>query len=67
MCGFRIEIAVCSRVGHIFRRVRPYSSPTGEDTMTKNTLRMVNVWLDDYKVRTIVVTLTYSCVTVYLK
>ncbi|XP_067941216.1 polypeptide N-acetylgalactosaminyltransferase 11-like [Watersipora subatra] len=48
MCGGKIEIAVCSRVGHIFRRVRPYSSPTGEDTLTKNTLRMVNVWLDEY-------------------
>ncbi|KAF6031189.1 GALNT11 [Bugula neritina] len=49
MCGGKIEIATCSRVGHVFRKVRPYSSPDGKDTMTKNTLRMVNVWLDDYK------------------
>lgn len=47
LCGGSIEIALCSRVGHIFRNTRPYSSPTGEDTMTKNTLRMANVWLDD--------------------
>ena len=50
MCGGQIEIAVCSRVGHIFRKTRPYSAPNGEDTMTKNTLRMVNVWLGDSQV-----------------
>lgn len=50
MCGGQIEIAVCSRVGHIFRKTRPYSAPNGEDTMTKNTLRMVKVWLGDSQV-----------------
>lgn len=50
MCGGRIELAVCSRIGHIFRNVRPYSSPTGEDTLVRNTLRMVHVWLGEEKV-----------------
>lgn len=51
LCGGQIEIAVCSRVGHIFRKTRPYSAPNGEDTMTKNTLRMVHVWLGDNQVK----------------
>nr|CAG4651656.1 EOG090X02IK [Triops cancriformis] len=47
-CGGRLEIIPCSRVGHIFRRRRPYGSPTGEDTMTYNSLRMAHVWMDNY-------------------
>ena len=49
MCGGSLEIIPCSRVGHVFRSRRPYGSPTGEDTLTKNTLRLVNVWMDEYK------------------
>jgi len=48
MCGGRLEIIPCSRVGHVFRRRRPYGSPNGEDTMTYNSLRAAHVWLDDY-------------------
>ena len=53
MCGGRLEIIPCSRVGHVFRRRRPYGSPDGEDTMTYNSLRAAHVWLDDYIVRTV--------------
>ena len=49
-CGGRLEIIPCSRVGHVFRSFRPYSSPTGEDTATRNAARVAEVWLDDYKV-----------------
>uniref|UniRef100_A0A915B562 Polypeptide N-acetylgalactosaminyltransferase n=2 Tax=Parascaris univalens TaxID=6257 RepID=A0A915B562_PARUN len=46
MCGGRLEIIPCSRVGHIFRRRRPYG--VGVDTMGRNALRAANVWLDEY-------------------
>ncbi|CAN7938759.1 unnamed protein product, partial [Ixodes hexagonus] len=49
MCGGQLEIIPCSRVGHVFRRRRPYGSPSGEDTLTKNSLRVAHVWMDDYK------------------
>ncbi|XP_069690847.1 polypeptide N-acetylgalactosaminyltransferase 35A-like isoform X2 [Periplaneta americana] len=49
MCGGKLELIPCSRVGHVFRRRRPYGSPTGEDTMTRNSLRVANVWMDEYK------------------
>lgn len=51
MCGGKLFIIPCSRVGHIFRKRRPYGSPEGQDTMTHNSLRLAHVWLDDYKVR----------------
>ena len=51
MCGGRLEIIPCSRVGHIFRRRRPYGNLNGEDSMTYNSLRAAHVWLDDYIVR----------------
>lgn len=51
MCGGSLEIIPCSRVGHVFRRRRPYGSPTGEDTMLHNSLRVAHVWMDEYKVK----------------
>ena len=48
MCGGGVEIIPCSRVGHIFRSGRPYSSPGG-DTMGHNVIRVAEVWLDDYR------------------
>ncbi|XP_063223689.1 polypeptide N-acetylgalactosaminyltransferase 35A [Bacillus rossius redtenbacheri] len=49
MCGGSLDMIPCSRVGHVFRRRRPYGSPTGEDTMTHNSLRVAHVWMDEYK------------------
>lgn len=50
MCGGQLLIVPCSRVGHIFRKRRPYGSPGGQDTMAHNSLRLAHVWMDDYKV-----------------
>ncbi|RUS73536.1 hypothetical protein EGW08_018694 [Elysia chlorotica] len=47
-CGGQLVIVPCSRVGHIFRKRRPYGAPK-HDTFTRNTLRMVHVWTDEYK------------------
>lgn len=47
MCGGRLEIIPCSRVGHIFRKRRPYGSPG--DAFLKNSLRVAHVWMDGYK------------------
>ncbi|XP_055015946.1 polypeptide N-acetylgalactosaminyltransferase 11 isoform X2 [Boleophthalmus pectinirostris] len=49
MCGGQLLIAPCSRVGHIFRKRRPYGSPGGTDTMAHNSLRLAHVWMDEYK------------------
>ncbi|GMT21051.1 hypothetical protein PFISCL1PPCAC_12348 [Pristionchus fissidentatus] len=46
MCGATLEVIPCSRIGHIFRRRRPYG--TSHDTMGKNSLRAAVVWLDEY-------------------
>ncbi|OAD62591.1 Polypeptide N-acetylgalactosaminyltransferase 35A, partial [Eufriesea mexicana] len=49
MCGGSIELIPCSRVGHVFRRRRPYGAYDQHDTMLKNSLRVAHVWLDEYK------------------
>lgn len=49
-CGGSIEIVTCSRVGHIFRKVTPYSMPGGKDYIVwHNTARLVDVWMDEWK------------------
>ena len=48
MCGGRMETIPCSHVGHIFRATHPYFIP--DDSHGKNTARMAEVWMEDYKV-----------------
>lgn len=48
MCGGRLEILPCSRVGHVFRAKSPYSfkkDPT--ETIAHNLNRAARVWMDD--------------------
>ena len=52
-CGGSVYISPCSRVGHVFRRWLPYEFPTrfgGEDIRFLNYQRLVDVWLDDFKI-----------------
>ena len=45
----KIHILPYFRVGHIFRKRRPYGSKPGEeDTMIRNSLRVAKVWMDEY-------------------
>ena len=50
MCGGRVLIVTCSRVGHVFRKTSPYSWPGGvARIINHNTQRIVEVWMDEYK------------------
>ncbi|XP_014664145.1 PREDICTED: polypeptide N-acetylgalactosaminyltransferase 5-like [Priapulus caudatus] len=49
MCGGTLEIIPCSHVGHIFRKRSPYKWRTGTNVLKKNSIRLAEVWLDDYK------------------
>ncbi|PAA63170.1 hypothetical protein BOX15_Mlig000326g1 [Macrostomum lignano] len=49
MCGGTLEFIPCSRVGHIFRASHPYSFPGHKDYHGLNTMRLVDVWMDEYK------------------
>lgn len=50
MCGGQIMIVTCSRVGHVFRKVSPYSWPGGvERILNHNTRRTAEVWMGKHK------------------
>ena len=49
MCGGSLEFVPCSRVGHVFRDRRPYGNAGKGDTMGRNSVRVAEVWLDEYK------------------
>ena len=49
MCGGTLEIVPCSHVGHIFRERSPYKWISGVNVPFRNSVRLAEVWLDDYK------------------
>ncbi|XP_011500042.1 PREDICTED: putative polypeptide N-acetylgalactosaminyltransferase 9 [Ceratosolen solmsi marchali] len=48
MCGGTLEIIPCSHVGHIFRKRSPYKWRTGVNVLKRNSMRLSEVWLDEY-------------------
>ena len=49
-CGGRLLNLPCSRVGHVFRSVHPFTWPTHHKsiTMLRNARRVAAIWLDEY-------------------
>jgi len=55
-----ILVAPCSRIGHVFRRARPYKNvSTKQNTLLYNSVRTVKVWFDEYEVVCVSVQYTY--------
>lgn len=49
MCGGTLEIVPCSHVGHVFRSRSPYKWRTGVNVLKRNSIRLAEVWMDEYK------------------
>ncbi|CAD6185997.1 unnamed protein product [Caenorhabditis auriculariae] len=49
LCGGRVLVAPCSRIGHVFRMRRPYTSKPGMDTALYNAVRVAKTWLGDHE------------------
>ncbi|XP_058464559.1 putative polypeptide N-acetylgalactosaminyltransferase 9 [Malaya genurostris] len=49
MCGGRMEIVPCSRVGHVAKYGHPYLREEKTNVVRDNSLRLAEVWMDEYK------------------
>ena len=49
MFGGTLEIVPWSHVGHIFRKRSPYKWRSAVNVVQRNSVRLAEVWLDDYK------------------
>ncbi|XP_055533664.1 putative polypeptide N-acetylgalactosaminyltransferase 9 [Wyeomyia smithii] len=49
MCGGRMVTVPCSRVAHIQKTGHPYMQQTSKDVVRANSLRLAEVWMDEYK------------------
>ncbi|XP_064476144.1 polypeptide N-acetylgalactosaminyltransferase 5-like [Ornithodoros turicata] len=48
MCGGTLEVVPCARVGHVFRARNPNVGTLDLSRLTRNSMRVAEVWLDDY-------------------
>nr|XP_033771635.1 polypeptide N-acetylgalactosaminyltransferase 6-like [Geotrypetes seraphini] len=50
MCGGKLEIVPCSVVGHVYRMENPHILAEGSSMVSRNLVRVAEVWMDEYKV-----------------
>ncbi|KFB51139.1 AGAP012253-PA-like protein [Anopheles sinensis] len=49
MCGGKMVTVPCSRVAHIQKAGHPYLSKESKDVVRANSIRMAEVWMDEFK------------------